>query len=112
MARPFLIALTAALTLGPGLGLPAAAQGVYVSPPGTVVNPQPLTGKRLSVARELRVYGFGDANVAALSNRQTVLLDNTMHSGRSNGDKGARIRSILRGGGILQRGIDRLGRGG
>lgn len=106
MTRPFLIALTAALTLG----LPAAAQGVFISPPGDIVNPEPLTGKRLSVARELRVYGFGNTNVSTLSNRQIVLLDNVMHSGRSNGDKGSHIRSILRGGGILQRAVDGINR--
>lgn len=106
MIRPFLIALIASLPVG----LPVSAQGVFVSPPGNVVNPQHLTGKRLSVARELRIYGFGDADVASMSNQQIALLDNAMHSSRSNGDKGSRIRSILRGGGFLQRTVDSIGR--
>lgn len=104
------LALAFALTLG----LPAAAQGVFVSPPDSVMNPPglsgDLSGKRLRVAHELRLMGFGNVDIAGMSNRKVALLDNAIHSGRPNGERLMRVRSILSGGGLLQRGLDRLSR--
>lgn len=99
------------LFLAATLAAPVAAQGVFVPPPASVVDPQPLTGKRARVAHELRLLGFGAADVADLSNVRLALVDNALHGGGSHSDKASRVRSILSGGGVLQRTIDRFGRG-
>lgn len=100
------LAAIVALAVSTPAGI-ATAQGVFVGPPGNIVSPRPLDGKRGRVAQELRLYGFRGADVTQLSDRTIALLDNALHSGRSQGDTAARIRSILSGGGILQRTIDR-----
>ncbi len=102
----------AALAIAALIAGPAAAQGVFVSPPGSVVDAQQLTGKRARVAHELRLMGFYDADVGQLSNARLALVDNALHGGGSQGDRASRVRSILSGGGFLQRAIDRIGRGG
>ena len=87
--------------------VPAAAQGVFVPPPDSVMgqdrNDGQFSGKRAYVARTLPLHGFGDVDVGRLTNQQVVLIDNAIHSGRSIGDINARIGSIIRGGGLLQR---------
>lgn len=88
----------------------AAAQGVFVGPPPGIGTSQALTGNRGRVARELSYFGFGGIDVSGLSNGTIALLDNALHSDRSHGDKASRLRSILRGGGILQRAIENAGR--
>ena len=105
---PARLARAAALALA-ATGLPAAAQGVFVGPPPGVGQPQALDGKRGRVARELAQFGLGGVDVSRLSNGTVALLDNALHESRSHGDKAARLRSILSGGGILQRGIDAIG---
>ncbi|MCK0167885.1 hypothetical protein MWU52_10025 [Jannaschia sp. S6380] len=107
MTRTLIIA--ALVCAGP-LAVPAVAQGVFIDPPPTVVQPMPLTGKRAHVARELRHFGFGAVDMSRLSNRKVVLLDNAIHSNRSQGEKANRIASILRGGGLLQGIVDGFGR--
>ncbi len=95
-----------ALLLAAPVAGPAAAQGVFVPPPPGVVGPaRELTGKRGRVARELRLFGF-DVDVTRLSDQRIAVLDNALHSGGSNGHRQSRIRSILSGGGLLQRLID------
>lgn len=101
-----------ALFLAATLAVPAAAQGVFIPPPGSVVDAQPLTGKRAQVAHELRLLGFGAVDVAGLSNVRLALVDNALHGGGSQSQKASRVRSILSGGGFLQRAIDRIGGGG
>ena len=102
MFRPTLIALI----LLPLTYLPAAAQGVFVPPPDSVMGPDrndgQFSGKRAYVARKLPLHGFGNVDVGRLTNQQVVLIDNAIHSGRSIGDINARIGSIIRGGGLLQ----------
>lgn len=101
---PLILALAIALPHA----APVAAQGVFIPPPpGVVGKAAELTGKRKRVAHEMRTYGF-NTDVARLSNRQIVLIDQAMHSGRSGGDTQSRIRSILSGGGVLQNLIDRF----
>lgn len=86
----------------------ASAQGVFVGPPPSIVDPQPLTGLRRHVAQELRFFGYGDVDVSTLSNRNVVLIDNVIHSNYSHSRKHGQIGSILSRGGILQRAIDGL----
>lgn len=102
------IAALAALACPGAVGI-AAAQGVFIGPPPSVVDAQPLDGKRRRVARELTYFGVGDADVSRLSNRTIALLDNAIHGGGSRGYRSSRVRSILSGGGILQRTIDTIG---
>lgn len=101
------LAALAALALPAG-ALPVAAQGVFVGPPPGIVAPQALDGKRGRVARELDQFGLGGTDVSRLSNLTISQLDNALHSSRSHGDKAARLRSILSGGGILQRTIENV----
>lgn len=101
------LALSLTLVATMPLALPAAAQGVFVGPPpGIGTQAAPLTGKRGRIDRELRKLGV-PANVSRLSNQQIALIDTALHQSRSNGDTQSRVRSILRGGGALQRVIDR-----
>ena len=104
---PGLVAV-AALSLPASVGI-AAAQGVFVGPPPLVMDAPALDGKRARVARELTYLGFGGADVARLSNRTVALLDNAIHADGSQSYRQSRVRSILSGGGILQRAIDRIG---
>lgn len=99
--------LTIALALATPLAAPASAQGVFVPPPPGVVGPRAeLTGRRARVGRELQFYGIS-ADMGRLSNRKVSLLDNALHGGRSHNDTRLRLQSILSGGGLLQRIIDR-----
>ena len=108
MSRPLVrAAALAAISLGPVTGA-ALAQGVFIGPPPSVVSPQPLTGKRGRVARELQAFGYGGADVATMSNRTVALLDNVIHGGGSHSIRRGRIASILNGGGFLQRAVDSL----
>lgn len=88
---------------------PGAAQGVFIDPPPGIGVPRAMTGKRAHVARELRHFGFGTVDLSRMSNTRIALLDNTIHSNRSDGDKKSRLASLLRGGGLLQGIIDNLG---
>ena len=97
--------LVLALALGAPLAAPAAAQGVFVPPPPSVMAERGnLDGRLARISRELRTHGF-DTDVAQLTNRQVTLIDVALHSGRSPGDTQARIRSILTRG-PLQRILD------
>ena len=104
IVTPLVAALT--LSLAAPLAGPVSAQGVFVAPPPQVIDRQPLTGKRGRVAGELRNFGFGNADVATLSNQKIAVIDNIIHGSGSQSDKTNRIRSVLNGG-FLQRALDR-----
>ncbi|CUH15806.1 hypothetical protein JSE7799_00324 [Jannaschia seosinensis] len=106
MSRLALCATFAAL-----LATPTVAQGVFVPPPDAVMGGEVdrgLTGQRARLARELPHYGYGNVDVARLSERKVALIANSISAGRSFNYTSARIGSILRGGGLLQRAIDGL----
>lgn len=98
--------IVAALSVGTVAGA-AQAQGIFVGPPLSTVSPQPLTGKRGEVARELPTFGYADEDVAIMSDRTVALLDNAIHGGGSHGRRADRIGSILSNGGFVQRALDR-----
>lgn len=96
-----------AAVLALGLPIPAAAQGVFVPPPGSVVARDAQSGLRAHVARELRYYGLGGVDVGALTPGQVAHVNAILHSGRSQGDIRALVRSAVRGG-FLQGALDRV----
>ncbi len=101
-------ALTVATLALPAL--PAVAQAVFVPPPPSAATSGPLAGKRSHVAQELRLLGYFDVDMRSLSNGQVAHIDNIIHSGLSQGAVRGQVGTVLRGGGILQRVIDGLGR--
>ncbi len=103
------LALIVALPFVAGAA-PSAAQGVFIGPPPSVVDPQPLEGKRGRVAHELALRGLGGVDASRLSDRTIALLDNAIHGGGSESYRNGRVRSILSGGGIVQRTIEGIGR--
>lgn len=103
--NPSLAAALLALAVMLNVGV-ASAQGVFIGPPPSIVDPQPLTGRRGFLAQELRAFGFGDADVSRMSNQTVALLDNAIHGGGSQSTRRGRVASILNGGGILQRFVD------
>ena len=96
----------AAITAVLALAAPAAAQGVFVPPPGADPGPA-FTGKRAHVARELPLYGFDPSVLRDLSNAKVALIDTYIHSDLSPNDVRLRIGSALRPG-ILQSLVDRF----
>ncbi len=94
MSRTFILAIAAAAVLSAPLA--ASAQGVFLAPPSDVIGGQQLSGQDRQLRSELRRYGFGNVDVTRLSNRQRVIINQFVHSGRSEGDIRGLIRTTLR----------------
>lgn len=99
---PLVFAALLAATAGP-----AAAQGVFVPPPGQSSGPssEGLIGVRAHVQNQLPIWGYPGVDVRNLTLSQVATINSVIHSGRSEVDVRAKIGQIIRRGGLLQRGI-------
>lgn len=105
--------IPAALAAILALGVPASAQGVFVSPNITdrdaASSGPPLRGGLRTLYNDLRFYGFGDIDVRRLSPGQIGAIQHYVNSDRPDGEIRNQIASIIRGG-LGQRILDRVTR--
>jgi hypothetical protein len=84
----------------------AVALAILLATPATAER-TPLDGVRAQVERQLPTLGLRGVDVSRLTGNQLMHIYTIMHSGRSQGERNALIRSTLRPG-LLQRGLDGL----
>ncbi|MEM7489738.1 MAG: hypothetical protein AAF390_11515 [Pseudomonadota bacterium] len=101
------LAVAASLSAALAPAAPVFAQGVFIDPPpiGTRPSAEGLRGVRAHVQNQLPVWGYPDVDVRDLTLSQVVLINSTIHSGRSLADIQGLVGSIIRRGGVLQRGV-------